>query len=71
MIERKQLEDITAMARSAIHRADGSMLGEAEAERIETETDQLALASGFAVDDVYAPIFAERFGRRMREPVVA
>jgi hypothetical protein len=46
MIERKQLGELTAMARLGICHADGSERGEAKTERIETEIDRLALANG-------------------------
>jgi hypothetical protein len=65
------VQELTAMARLAIHHADGGEHGEAKAQRIETRIDRLALANGYTVDDVYAPIIAERFGYQWLEPVAA
>jgi hypothetical protein len=61
MIERKQLEELTAMVRLAGQiAADGDrehLRSQGEAERIEQEMERLALANGFIVDEV---LFAEQ-----------
>lgn len=69
MIERKQLGELTAMARSARQMAADGIAEQERAERLEGEIDRLALANGFTVDQVYAPLFAEQ--NNQPEPAAA
>lgn len=69
MSEERGLGELPAMARLAIDHADGSTQGEADAERIDTEIDRLALANGYTVDQVCAPLFAGQNDRP--EPAAA